>query len=185
MINGADEPCEAFAYFCEHSYVDDNPDGQEVEAFFTAAQIQTLQKTFDDLLDGILNKLISKHLEKPDFYCELWKNIESDVLFEEEEQKMYALYRIWIDGRIPYFKIGDGLMMSDEEFKEIIDGAESLLRETAFILNCKFEQKTERSSVLLDVLNRCKDNKERAVVLAYIISTTEVKMLDVFGVRSE
>lgn len=185
MIKEADEPWEAFEYFCEQSYVSENPEGQEVEAHFTATQIQKLQKEFDDLLDGILNKLLSKHLGKSEFYRELWKNIESDVLFEEKNQKIYALYRIWVDGRIPYFQIGNGLKMSNEEFQDSIKATESLIHEIAFILNCKFEQKTERSSVLLDVLNRCKDDKERAVVLAYIISATEVKTLEALGIRRE
>lgn len=185
MIKEADEPCEAFSYFCEQSYAVDSPEGTEVETYFTATQIQTLQKEFDSLLDGILNKLLSKHLDKSDFYRELWKNIESDVLFDEEEQKIYALYRIWIDGRIPYFQIGDGVKMSNEEFRKSIEAVENLIHEIAFILNCKFEQKTERSSLLIDVLNRCKDEKEKAVVLAYIISATEVKTLEALGVRSE
>lgn len=185
MIKEADEPCEAFGYFCEHSYLADSKEGVEVEAHFTASQIQTLQKEFDSLLDGILNKLLSKHLGKTDFYRELWKNIESDVLFEEQDQKIYALYRIWVDGRIPYFQIDSGLKMSNGEFQESIKAAEDLIREITFILNCKFEQKTERSSVLIDVLNRCKDDKERAVVLAYIIGVTEVKTLEALGVRRE
>lgn len=185
MIKGADEPTLAFEYFCDKACYIDSSDENEVKAHFTASQIQILKDEFDDLLDGILNKLLSKHFDKSTFYSELWKNIESDILFEEEDKKIYALYRIWCDGRIPYFQIDEGIKMSDDEFQVTLKETEELLREITFIMSCKFKQKTERSSILLRVLNSCKDDKEKAVVLAYIISTAEIKILESLGIRRE
>lgn len=176
MIKDSDNPSKAFADFLDCADYISSSEEKMVEAYFTASKIQVLEKEYDDLVDGILNKLVSKHLDKKEFYLELWKNVmESDLLFEEEEKKIYALYRIWVDGRIPYFQIGDGIKMSDDEFKQLVSDTEEFLHEIMFIMNCKFEQKTERSSLLMNVLKKCKNEKEQAVLLAQIISISELK----------
>lgn len=186
MIKEAEEPQELLEYFLDKMCYLESSQEEEVEAFFTAAQIQVLQKEFDILLDGILNKLISKHLDKKAFYCELWKNLESDILFEKEEQKIYALYRIWIDKRIPYFQIEDGIKMSDEEFQKVTKKQNELLHEIVFVMNCSYIQKTERSGKLLGLLDKCEDNREKSVLLAYILDIAERNVLEAaLRVRSD
>lgn len=186
MIMEADDPSEAFAYFLDTADYINSSEQNEVKAYFTASQIQELEKEYGSLVEGILNKLVLKHLDKTVFYRELWKSvIESDLFFEKEKHKIFALFRIWSDGKIPYFQISDGMKMSDEEFTKIIKEKEELLHEIVFVMNCKFEQKTELSSILLNILERCKDEKERAVVLAHIINCSEIRLFKMKGIKLE
>lgn len=186
MIMEADDSSEAFAYFLDTADYINSSEQNEVKAYFTASQIQELEKEYGSLVEGILNKLVLKHLDKTVFYRELWKSvIESDLFFEKEKHKIFALFRIWSDGKIPYFQISDGMKMSDEEFSKIIKEKEELLHEIVFVMNCKFEQKTELSSILLNILERCKDEKERAVVLAHIINCSEIRLFKMKGIKLE
>ena len=98
------------------------------------------------------------------------------MLFDSKNVKIYALGRIWSDARIPYFWVKDGLKMSNEEFIAIIERKKELLQEANFVLNCKYEQRTETGSLLLDILERCDDDKEKAVVMAGILDFLEKKV---------
>lgn len=50
------------------------------------------------------------------FYGELWKKaIAKSSILEQQKERIYALYRIWIDGRIPYIQPEDGLKMTNEK----------------------------------------------------------------------
>ena len=99
------------------------------------------------------------------------------MLFDSKDEKIYALGRIWSDARIPYFCVKDGIKMSNEEFISIIENKKELLQEANFILNCRYEQRTETGSLLLDLLERCDDSKERAVVMARILDLLEKKVV--------
>lgn len=185
MICEAEDPEGAFAYFLDKASNVDTSGEKEVTAHFTALQMQTLQKELGGLIKGILDKLISKRLDKETFYRELWKNINSDILFENEEQKIFALYQVWIDGRIPYFQIMEGLKMSDTEFQNLLKEKEELLKEIAFIMNLDFSQKTERSSILLKALETCENDKEKSVVLTYIMNLVEVNILKLLTAKNK
>lgn len=177
MILSSEEPEEAWKYFFQNADYIDSSDEKEVEAFFTAQQIQKYDKEYCELIEALLNKLVIQRCEKEEFYNELWKKIiKSNIICDGENEKIYAIAKIWADARIPYFHIGEGIRMSDEEFSEIIDKNKELLQEVTFILNCKYEQRTETSSVLLDVLERCDGIREKSVVMAKILDLVEKKV---------
>ena len=156
----------------------DSSEEKEVDAYFTAQQLQKYEKAYSNLIDAIINKLIIRRCEKEEFYDELWESIvKSDLLFDGKNEKIYAVGRIWSDGRIPYFCLKDGIKMSNEEFSSIIEKSKELLQEVTFILNCNYEQKTETCSMLLDVLERCKSNNEKAVIMAKILDIAQMRAL--------
>lgn len=178
LICESEEPEKAWQYFFENADYIDSSDEKEVDAFFTAQQLQKYEKEYSNLIDGILNKLVMRHCEKKEFYSELWESImHSNIVCEGKNEKIFAIAKIWSDTRIPYFQVKDGIKMSDEEFSEIIKNNKERLQEVTFILNCQYEQRTETSSLLLEILEKCKDNKEKAVVMAKIIELSERKIL--------
>lgn len=174
----SEEPEKAWQYFFENADYIDSSDEKEVDAFFTAQQLQKYEKEYSGLIDAVLNKLVMRHCEKDEFYKELWESImKSDVVCDGKNEKIYAIGRIWSDAKIPYFQVKDGIKMSDEEFSDIINKNKELLQEVTFILNCKYEQRTEISSMLLEVLERCNNSKEKAVVMAKILDLNERRVL--------
>lgn len=171
-------PMMSLMYFLENADYIDSSEEKEVEAYFTAQQLKNFEKQYSDLVDALINNLILCHYKKEKFYEELWeKVINSDLLFDSKDVKIYAIGRIWSDARIPYFCVGDGIKMSNEEFIAIIENKKELLQEANFVLNCKYEQRTETGSLLLDILERCDNNKEKAVVMARILDILEKKVV--------
>lgn len=178
LIMESQFPKMSLMYFLENADYIDSSEEKEVEAYFTAQQLKSLEKQYSDLVDAIINKLTLCHYKKEKFYEEVWEKVlNSDMLFDSKNVKIYALGRIWSDARIPYFWVKDGLKMSNEEFIAIIERKKELLQEANFILNCKYEQKTETGSLLLNILERCDDNKEKAVVMAGILDFLEKKVV--------
>lgn len=178
MIQSAENPELAFEFFYENSEYIESSDQNEIVPYFTAQQLSKYKNKYDKLIDGILNNLIIQHYEKSDFYKELWKQImKNDLQFPSDDDKIYALGCIWSDFRIPYFCVEDGLRMSNEDFSNIIEEKKEILQEIIFILNCDAEQKTETASLLLNVIEKCNDPKEKAVMMAVIIDYCERKVI--------
>lgn len=125
---------------------------------------------YGTLVEGILDKLISDRMNEDDFYCAVWDEIQNSTYFVQEKEKIYAMYVIWTDGRIPYYKMPEGIQMENEKFGEIIKKNNEQIKKIIFILNSKFAQKTERSSLLIGVLDSLETEEDKAVILAQILA---------------
>ena len=181
MICKEENQGRALQEFLEYSMeeYEDIEETINIPVYFTKQEIQVLEKNCGQLIEGALNKLILERLPKTDFYQKLWKKIiVENSMLEEEKEKRFALYYIWKDNRIPYFDISGGLTMSNEEFKEICKYKEELLKKVNFVFSINFLQRTQRSSLLLEIVNECKDEKERAVVLAHGLYIAENKGIE-------
>lgn len=164
----------AFRFFLENAGMIDSSEEKDVQSVFTASEEQKLFNSCNKLAVGILDNVIEEDLDEDTFYCELWRRgIEENSTLSQEKQKIYALYRIWMDGRIPYFKLARGLRMSNERFTEITEANMENIRKIIFVLNSKFSQRTERSSQLLRILDSCATEEDRAVLLAHILFRTD------------
>ena len=152
---------------------------KEIKKRFPEEKIQKLKNDCEAQIEGSLTKLIRKNMDAEEFYEELWqKAIEHNSLLDGEDEKIYALYRIWTDSRIPYFNLGAGLKMSDEDFLKISETKKDELRKIVFILNSELEQRTETSSLILNLLNSCETNDEKVVLLAQVIAISERRMIN-------
>lgn len=164
----------AFQFFLENANTIDSSKEREAERYFTAAEEQKLANDCTQLAVGILDNIIGKNLDEDTFYDELWRRgIEENINLAEEKEKIYALYRIWMDGRIPYFKLENGLLLSNEIFTEITKEKIEAIKKCIYILNSRFSQRTERSSHLLKILDACDTEAEKAVLLAHILFIAE------------
>lgn len=180
VIMKEEDRSTAFQCFLENTINTDEAEyeevseGTEIRGFFNKEQVEILTRKCEHLTEGILDKIISKNLEPEDFYSELWKKgIEENAILETEEEKIYVLYRIWIDGRIPYFKLEEGIRMDGARFAEIVKAKEDDLKKMIFIYNSYFSQRTERSSQFIKILDSCRTEEEKAVIMAQILSFME------------
>lgn len=178
MIMNAELPKKAMKYFLENADYIESSNENEVKAYYTAEQLQKFEKMYSEIIEGFLNKLVMSHVDKEEFYDKIWESlIDSDVIVEGKDEKIFALAKIWSDPRIPYFCVKEGMKMSNDEFGNIIKENNSLFKEVSFILACKYEQRTESSSLLLNIIHRCKDEREQTVVMAHILDMVERKTL--------
>lgn len=130
-----------------------------------------LHKQYAEVVDALFEQILSKNLPEDQFYSKVWDVIDQSPSFEDEYAKAFALYYIWIDVRIPYFQLDDGLSMPDDEFRTLTESLMPSIQKARFIMcTTLFEQRTSRASVLLDLLNSIPNKKEQVVLMAHILS---------------
>lgn len=125
----------------------------------------------DSIADRVLQNLLPKNPPEADFYHTLWEKLCDSLLFSDEEHQIAFLMRLWMDLRIPYFhRDSMGLKMEDAEFQAIFEKILPVLKKAQFLLAIRFEQKTQRTSLLMELANGLESDAERAVFWAFVIS---------------
>ena len=174
MIKEEKEPDSALQYFLMNANGIESSEEKEAEIFFTVTEINEYEKKFGKLVEGIIDKLISQKLEEDEFYSQIWNRIERpDSEFETEKEKVFALYKIWMNRKVPYFKLSDGMKMQNEKYKNIATEKMMQVKKASFIVNSEFEQRTEKSSLLLELIEQCESEEEKVVMLALILTMSE------------
>lgn len=157
-------------FFYENSEMIDSSDEVMAEVVFSDAERKTLEKSYGKMIDGVLEAILRKQYPIEQFYDELWKAIDENPLFKDEKTKVFAMYYIWIDSRVPYFQLDSGMKMGNMEFAEITRKKLEDIKKIRFILTAPMEQKTERASLLLKMLEECREEKEKTVLMVQILA---------------
>lgn len=176
MLAKEEEVGKKLRYFLENADEIESSKEEEVEQYFMPRRVGELREKCEDLVKSVLGKLIKENMDEDKFYDALWeKGIWNNPFLEQEDEKIYALYCIWRDSRIPYFKLETGIKMTNEQFREISIMNKAQIKKALFIINSDFSQKTERCSLLNNILEASESENEKAVVLAHILDATVQK----------
>lgn len=158
-------------FFFENADNIESDDSWNAEIVFSESDAREYRKKYGALTDAIFEKLIAENLPEEQFYEKLWESINGLALFDTAKIKAFAIYYIWIDVRIPYYQLNEGMHMSNQRFAEITNGIRDDITKARFILRTnKFESRTKRASVLLELLDSHASFEERTVLMAHIIS---------------
>lgn len=150
----SEQQSQLFQYICEIYGTITSNGKKQIPISEYSTQKDRLTEQYGDIVNSLIKAYGQQNESEQVFYNMLWSIINESMIFDSESKKIFALYFILIDKRIPYFKIDDALLysMSNERFQE-------LLRETAregqkirFILKSEFSQKSEKAAVLLSEL---------------------------------
>lgn len=170
-LNSQDS-ANVFQFFLEHADDIDSDESDVVKAQYSKEDLDHLEEEYGKLTDAILEKTLIKGVSKAVFYQQLWNGMVYSSLFDTIDSKIFFIYYIWIDVRIPYFELNDGLKMSDQEFKKISQNVLEDIKKARFIIRTnKFKSRTEQAAVLLELIDSYEDNeKERTVLFAHIVN---------------
>lgn len=116
------------------------------------AQKDRLEEQYGDIVNSLIKTYCQQNDDEDIFYRTLWSLINESLIFDTEAKKIFALYFILIDKRIPYFKIDEALLysMSNGRFSELLQKTARERQKIRFILKADFAQRSERASVLLN-----------------------------------
>ena len=162
-------------YFFESSEIIESSNNIIVDRRISESDAKELKRRYGDLVNALLEEMLSQNLSVTAFYQKLWHVITSSPSFNgNDNAKIFAVYYIWVDDRIPYFQLESGLQMSNQEFLEISKSLHSKIQKARFILRTNyFSQRSARASVLLDLIESTKDKKEKTILMAHILSFAE------------
>lgn len=167
-----------FSTFLAQIYIEDMcVSREEMDTFLSDDVLVRTVEKIDALGDRILDNLVRQKLPEAEFYASLWNKICDTTLLPGLSEQVAFLVWLWVDIRIPYYQIGEGCTMANEEFVQIRDALWPTLKKAFYILIVPLDQKTQRASLLMELADGLEDERERAVFWAYVISKlrTDVK----------
>lgn len=160
-------------HICEQWGMVASNESISADSRITEADYIRLRTNYGSVVDSILISYTKQGLSgkwsREQFYEELWKIISSDVLFPESTSKAFALFYIAIDLRTPYYNVGDGVKMNQDGFDELLSKTQEAFREFRFVEALDFDQKTEKASLILNIIKQLDDDNQRIVLLVKII----------------
>lgn len=139
-----------------------------------------LMHRYGKVVDAYLEELQEQGFETHEFYSQLWDYISSSPVLPNEKARIIAMFDCAIDKRLPYYRLDRSktLSMENDEYKAIQEaiGNETFAK-MKYILNINFTQKTERASLIVQMLDSFTDYKARCVFMTRIISHFEEEMM--------
>ena len=172
IIKESELPADNLQYFYE-TYYDSINSSEEtmLDLHFSEDDSKSLKKELGKLIDAMLGTLQSRNLSEKTFYTELWTQVINCSFFTSDDQRAFALYYIWIDKRIPYYQLDEGRRMSNETYKQYINDLSHEIKKMLYILNTpSLSQKTERASLVLNILQSIENEDKRIVLMSKLIS---------------
>lgn len=168
---------ELLQFFFESSEEIKSSEDKEARQFLTEGEVLDYTKSQGKIVDGILENLLAQRLCKEKFYEELWKKLTLDGLFENDQVRIFALYYIWIDIRIPYFELPETISFEEEKYLQIIEKLKSKIQEARFILYSDFEQWTQVSYLLLKLMNDMDSEEDKTVFFSCVMQMRDKMLL--------
>jgi hypothetical protein len=139
-----------------------------VPEIISEAEKTALKARYGGTVNAMLDALIKSNLPQDAFYSGIYSLIQNPF-YKTDQARIFSLYYILIDKRIPYFQLPEGLRMSDEEYKNRLQRNETIVKRLKFILSCQFQQRTEEADLVLKAIDQAK-NEDRVVILAQLLS---------------
>ncbi|HEY1203309.1 MAG: hypothetical protein ABSH46_03890 [Bryobacteraceae bacterium] len=154
----------------EHFDDDESSEELDMGAPISEDEKNALKDRYGSLVDEMFGVVLKENLSEDDFYRSLWDTLHNPLLRDKKAQ-VFALYFTFIDRRMPYFHLDEGLKMSNEEFREAFQRTQQRWAKIRFILTTKsFSQKSEQADLVLKELDGAPDYKQRLVLIARLIA---------------
>ena len=126
---------------------------------------------YKKLVDGIIGFYSTQGYEEDIYYEKLWSVLCNVVADAEGIEKGIALYSVLLNRRTPYYYLGKGTRMSDEQYRAISSELSEPLSKMLYALSLDFSQKTELASLILSMLQGIESEEKQLVFLSQMIST--------------
>ncbi len=146
----------------------------------TKPEEANLMGRYGSYVDQKLEKLIAEGPEEKEFYERLSEFFFNDEMLQDGKAGTIAIFDCVIDKRLPYHKVSTekAISMDQEHFVELINRiGDDALETIESVLSYDFEQKTERASVVLDLIESREDPEERIIMLTRVFQHFEKQML--------
>lgn len=183
--------CRSFLQFVDSKGLSEEEKIQYFEVFLSEIRLKDLTSQSSDdffktglesgntlieilgLQNRVISNLIQSRVTVSDFYKSLWDKLDDPSLYPDLSTKAVFLQTLWMDSRIPYFQLGEGCSMENDEFKEIVQRIRPTIEKGFFILDASLKYKTERASLLMETADELTSKEERTVFWAVLISNLQ------------
>ncbi|MGI6250332.1 MAG: hypothetical protein ACOYKD_03100 [Anaerolineaceae bacterium] len=147
----------------------DSDKSQKVELVYFVSESEEYEERIRSQVDQYVDELIKNKVSEQAFYEEIWKHSQDKQFYANDKESAYVIYSLLTSPRCPYFELQQGIQMENEEYSRLLSKLTTETQKVRFILASQFNQKTEYSSLLLDLLDSIEDKSERIVLLTTIL----------------
>lgn len=158
----------------------------DFEDYITTDETSELSDNYSKVIDAIIDMLISRNVTENEYYSSILDIMTNNPLFPDRKIRVFFLYWFLIDVRTPYFCLKQGKRIADKEWKEALNSTTVSRMKIRFILaqDDYFKQKSEQASLIIDELDKHKDN-DKVAIMVYIIHYFKNKIDRVIEMTSE
>lgn len=133
--------------------------------------IREYGKFVDEILNVTLHKAYHNGYLNGEFYQTLWIGLCNCGIISSLKERVFALYYVAIDRKVPYFYLKKGVLMNNEEYQKCLLENNASMRKIQFILSSNFSQKTEEASLIIDELINAKSYEDQIILMTCILNT--------------
>lgn len=171
IIDEANMP-ELMQFFVEKLYPDLN-ERMNVLSNEKKEYIQEAFQKYGEILNNIILVLVRKKCTILDFYKEVWGNFIKLPLLDTLEMKGISLLMVCLTPCIPYYAPKNLLSLTEEEYAKYRNQVLDLIVKSKSVIFQPLEQRSERASALLELLEQCSSKEEKVVLMSYILAIVE------------
>lgn len=146
-------------------------DIDNVGEFFNLPEAELPGDSTRDLENRVVDGLIRKNVSEDEFYEALYQRLSDSTLMPDAEEQARFLMALWMDLRIPYYRLDEGCVMEDEKFVAMQKEIEPQLKKAKHIVFRRDLQRTQQASLLVE-LSRSIENQEQLAVFWAIALVT-------------
>lgn len=167
------EQLDLFVYFMKNLKNTDSDESMNIPSMIEAEKIVKYSKKSIKFLDDFINELYRRQVSEEEFYRELWEFISTDYHFNCAEARGVAMFNCLKMKKVPYvlLDVSKALKMDNEEFGALMEEVfnSEYMKKIKDIEAFGFEQKTEKMSMLLNVIDSCADEKMRVLLFMSVV----------------
>lgn len=135
--------------------------------------IQEAFQKYGEILNNIIVALVRKRCTVSEFYKDIWDNFVKLPLLDTLELKGTGLLMLCLTPCIPYYAPQNLLSLTEEEYARYRNQIFELIIRSKSVIFQPLEQRSERASALLEILDKCSSKEEKVVLLSYILAIVE------------
>lgn len=169
-----EEQLEMFKFFMRNLKDTNSDESLDIPSLIEIDEIVELSRNSIKHLVDFLDDLYMNQVSEDEFYKKLWEFISTDYHFNSDVAKGVAMFNCLKTKKVPYvkFDISKALRMEQEEFKALMDDVLSskYMEKVRRVEEFGFRQKTEKMSMLLNIIESCDDERMKVLLFMVIVS---------------
>jgi hypothetical protein len=176
ILENSETARQGFQFFLTQARMPQFGQDEIPEELFDVAENEIdrpTQKRLRDMENQVVKGLILQDVPEDEFYDELWARLNDTILISDIDQKSYFLRQMWLDQRIPYFRLGPGISMDNETYGKYVKRLETPYKKMRFALHANYSQRTQKASILMQIADDIPDEEERIVFWSLVLAHLE------------
>ncbi len=139
----------------------------KLDPILTENDVAGLKERLGQLIDTFLDVIIREQHDTHTFYQQLALMLDNPIL-RSDKDRGFAFYWCYIDKRLPYFQLDEGLSLSNDDWRDLGIALRPEKAKIRYILATEWISRSSQADHILRVLDERSD-VERVRLMAFLI----------------